>query len=304
MSGMTHSGDTSPPARRSCLSVPASAPGKLAKARDLGADEVVLDLEDSVAVAVKHEARAAVVDALRGWSDQAVSVRVNPPRSPWCHLELAALAELAQQPRSIVVPKVESAGDLAFVDRLLDGVEAAAGRTHPLRVQALIETAAGLSNVEEIAGSSERLETLILGYADLAASLGRSATGARELDLWLVAQDGVLVAARRHGLQAIDGPFLGTAPDEPFRAAASRARDLGFDGKWAIHPSQIAVLNELFSPTADELEHARAVIAALERGVQADHAGAVALNGEMLDEAVRRSAIRILTRSAFRGERR
>jgi citrate lyase subunit beta/citryl-CoA lyase len=290
-----------PPPRRSCLSVPASAPRKLAKARELGADEVVVDLEDSVAVAAKDEARAAAVQALRDFGEQTVSVRINPPRSAWCHLELAALAGLARQPRAIVVPKVDSAADLAFVDRLLDGVEAAAGRTQPLRVQALIETAAGLANVREIAGSSGRLEALILGYADLAVSLGRSAAGAATLDLWLPAQEAVLVAAREHGLQAVDGPFLGTAADEPFRAAATRARDLGFDGKWAIHPSQVAPLNELFSPTEDELAHARAVIAALERGAQDDNAGAVALNGEMLDEAVRRSAMRILARSAPEG---
>jgi citrate lyase subunit beta / citryl-CoA lyase len=302
MDGMTGTGLQPPPARRSCLSVPASAPHMLAKAGGLGADEVVIDLEDSVAMAAKDEARAAAVTALRGWSDQTVSVRVNPPRSPWCHLELIALAQPAAQPRSIVVPKVESGGDMAFLDRLLDGVEAAAGGTRPLRVQALIETAAGLANLDEIAGSSERLEALILGYADLAASLGRSAAGAAELDLWRVAQEAVLVAAREHGLQAIDGPFLGTAQDEAFRAAATRARDLGFDGKWAIHPSQIAALNELFSPTEEELEHARAVIAALERGAQDGNAGAVALNGEMLDEAVRRSAARVLARSSRAGE--
>jgi citrate lyase subunit beta/citryl-CoA lyase len=294
---MTDFESVSPPARRSCLSVPASAPRKLAKARALGADEVVVDLEDSVAVSTKDDARAAAVEALRDWGDQTVAVRVNAPRSRWCHLELAALAELSRQPRSIVVPKVESAGDLAFVDRLLDGVEAAAGRSCPLRVQALIETPPGLASVNEIAGSSDRLEALILGYADLAASLGRSPAGAAALDLWLPAQEAVLIAARRHGLQAIDGPFLGTAVDEPFQAAAVRARDLGFDGKWAIHPSQVAALNELFTPSQEELAHARAVLAALERGEQEDRAGAVALDGEMLDEAVRRSAIRVLARS-------
>jgi citrate lyase subunit beta/citryl-CoA lyase len=297
MGEMTQSGSVSPPARRSCLSVPGSAPRKLAKARDLGADEVVVDLEDSVAVSMKDEALAAAVEVLRDWDDRTVAVRVNAPRSQWCHLELAALANLLRQPRSIVVPKVESPGDLAFVDRLLDGVEAAAGRSCPLRVQALIETSAGLGSVDEIACSSDRLEALILGYADLAASLGRSPTGTAALDLWLPAQEAVLVAARRHGLQAIDGPFLGTEVDEPFRAAAVRARDLGFDGKWAIHPSQVAALNELFTPSEEELAHARAVLAALQRGAQEDHAGAVALNGEMLDEAMRRSAIRLLARS-------
>lgn len=301
---MTRLASASPPARRSCLSVPASAPDKLAKAGGAGADEVVVDLEDSVAVAAKDEARVAAVEVLRGWDDQTVSVRVNPPGSRWCHLELAAIAALENQPRSIVVPKVESTGDLAFVDRLLDGVEAAAGRSRQLGVQALIETPAGLANAGEIARSSERLEALILGYADLAASLGRSAAGAMRLDLWLAAQEAVLVAARQQGLQAIDGPFLGTAPDQSFRAAAQRSRDLGFDGKWAIHPSQIIALNELFSPTDEELAHARAVLAALERVEQNENAGAVALDGEMLDEAVRRAAIRVLARSGPAGERR
>jgi citrate lyase subunit beta / citryl-CoA lyase len=305
MDDVRHLGFASPPARRSCLSVPASAPGKLVKARDLGADEVVIDLEDSVAVAAKDEARAAAVEALGGWGHQTVSVRVNPPRSRWCHLELAALAEMTYQPRSIVVPKVESAGDLAFLDRLLDGWAGGGGRPPAAATGSGSDREpAGLANVDEIAGSSQRLETLILGYADLGASLGRSAAGAGALDLWLGAQDAVLVAARGHGLQAIDGPFLGTAPDRSFHAAASRARDLGFDGKWAIHPSQIKALNELFSPTEAELAHARAVIAALERGGRESNAGAVALDGEMLDEAVRRSAIRVLARAVSTGDQR
>ncbi|MFZ0088728.1 MAG: CoA ester lyase [Solirubrobacteraceae bacterium] len=286
-----------PPARRSCLSVPASDPRKLAKASGLGADEVILDLEDSVVATAKPSARAAVVAALRDWTGARVSVRVNPPRSPWCHLELAALAGVQDRPWSIVVPKVETAGDLAFIDRSLDGMETASGRRAPLRVQALIETAAGLANVDEIAGSCERLEALILGYADLAVSLGRPPARARDLDLWLAAQHSVLLAARHHGLQAIDGPFLGTAADEAFRAAAARARDLGFDGKWAIHPTHVPVLDALFRPSDGEVERAHAVLDALQDGERGDGAGAVALDGEMLDEAVRRSALRVLARA-------
>jgi citrate lyase subunit beta / citryl-CoA lyase len=284
-----------PPARRSCLSVPASSASKLAKARELGADEVVIDLEDSVAPDAKHRARDATVHELADWAGPGVSVRINAPRTRWCHLDLAELVALERELVSVVVPKVESAGDMAFLDRLLDGLEAASGRSHPLRLQALLETPAGLARADEIAAASPRLETLILGYADLAASLGRTTTGAALLDAWLPAQHTVLVAARRHGLQAIDGPYLGTGDDEPFRAAAQRARELGFDGKWAIHPAQVPALNELFSPSEQELAHARAVIDALSEAERAG-AGAVALEGEMLDEAVRLSALRVLAR--------
>jgi citrate lyase subunit beta / citryl-CoA lyase len=274
--------------------VPASSERKLEKAPTVGADEIVIDLEDAVAPDAKDAARAAAVAALRTWPGGTVSVRVNAPRSAWCHLDVAALAGL---PASIVVPKVESAGDLAFVDRLLDGCEAAAGGARAVRVQALIETAAGLAHVSEIAGASERLDALILGYADLAASLGRSAAATSDLDAWRPAQETVLVAARAHGLQAIDGPYLGIAVDDAFTAAASRARDLGFDGKWAIHPSQVAALNELFTPSDEEITRARAVVEALDRAERESGQGAVALDGEMLDEAVRVAALRVLARA-------
>jgi citrate lyase subunit beta/citryl-CoA lyase len=282
-----------PPSRRSCLSVPASSRRKLAKAAELAADEVVIDLEDAVAIGAKDEARAATMAALGDWAGPRVAVRVNASGTPWCHLDLAALGALPELPASIVVPKVEGPGDMAFVDRLLDGVEAGAGRARPLRVQALIETAAGLARVQDIAASSPRLDALILGYADLAASLG----GARDLDAWLPAQHALLVAARANGLQAIDGPHLGVAADEAFHAAAARARDLGFDGKWAIHPSQVDALNQAFTPNEAEVQRARAVVDALERAERESGQGAVTLEGEMLDEAVRAAALRVLARA-------
>lgn len=288
--------------RRSCLSVPGSSPRMLEKAAaGLGADEIVIDLEDAVAATAKDEARAAVVAVLETWSSGTVAVRVNAVGSPWCHQDIAALGALRNAPLSLVIPKVESAGDLAFVDRLLDGVEAASGRTQPLRLQALIETAAGLARVQEIAGASPRLATLILGYADLGASLGRSRGGAADLDGWRCAQDAVLVAARAHGLQAIDGPYLGVEPDEAFRRAAVRAADLGFDGKWAIHPKQVPALNEWFTPAAEEVDRARAIVAALEEAERDAGRGAVALDGEMLDEAVRVAALNVLARAGETG---
>jgi citrate lyase subunit beta / citryl-CoA lyase len=208
-----------------------------------------------------------------------------------------ALASLPNGPASLVVPKVESAGDLAFVERLLDGVEAAAQSVRPMRVQALIETAAGVSCVQEIAAASPRLDALILGYADLSASIGRAAGASAPLDSWLAIQDQILLAARTNDIAAIDGPYLGISVDEGFTAAAQRARDMGFDGKWAIHPAQVPALNELFTPSAKEVEHARAVIEALAEAQRSGGAGAVALDGQMLDEAVRVAALRVLARA-------
>jgi citrate lyase subunit beta / citryl-CoA lyase len=287
-------------ARRSCLSVPGSSEKMLARAPTLAADELVLDLEDAVASEAKDDARALVLHALASepFAGRNVAVRVNAPGTPWCHADLIALAGAARPPASVVLPKVESAGDLAFADRLLDGAERAAGRDRPLRIQALVETASGLARIYEIAAASPRLDALILGYADLAASLGRSPGGAGDLDGWRPAQEAVLTAARAHGLQAIDGPYLGVAVDDGFVAAATRARDSGFDGKWAIHPSQVAPLNDVFTPSAAELERARAIIAALDEAARGERRGAVALNGEMLDEAVRVAALRTLSRAA------
>ncbi|HEY1537933.1 MAG TPA: CoA ester lyase [Solirubrobacteraceae bacterium] len=291
---------TAPAPRRSCMSVPGSSAKMLAKAPTRGADEIVIDLEDAVAISAKDDARTTVIAALREpqWAGVHCAVRVNAPRTPWCHADIVALASLTEHgPASIVVPKVESAGDLAFVERLLDGAEAAAGSTRRMTVQALIETAAGVSRVQEIAAASPRLDGLIVGYADLSASLGRAAGAGAELDSWRAIQDAILVAARTNDLVAIDGPYLGISVDDGFTAAATRARDMGFDGKWAIHPAQVGALNELFTPSDDEVAHARAVIAALEEAERGGGAGAVALDGQMLDEAVRVAALRVLVRA-------
>ena len=281
--------------------MPASDEHKMEKALASSADEIVFDLEDAVAVEAKDRARALLVDVLRRQPPQTwrrIAVRVNPVRSPWCHQDVAALAALPDLPGSVVLPKVESAGDLAFVDRLLDGVEAATGRVRRLGVQALVETAAGLAAVGEIARAGERLEALLLGYADLAASLGVSAPPERRLELWLPAQQALLVAARAAGVQAVDGPHLGVHVDAGFEAGTQRARDLGFDGKWAIPPRQLDALNEAFTPTADQVEHAERVLAALEQAREHSGAGAALLDGQMLDEAVAVAARRVLAQAS------
>ena len=275
--------------------VPAAPAAKLAKGPALAADEVVLDLEDAVVPAAKDEARVAVLAALGGeWAAESLAVRVNAIGTAWCHLDLAALAAAGRGPLIAVLPKVESAGDLAFADRLLAGAEAAAGRATPVRLLALIETAAGLAAAAEIARASERLDGLVLGYADLAASLGRIG-GAAAQD-WRYAQETVLVAARAAGIQAIDGPHLGIRDDDEFRAGVTHARTLGFDGKWAIHPAQLDALREAFTPTEDEIADAREVLAALDAAA-ADGAGAVGAGDRMLDEALALSARRLLARA-------
>ena len=281
--------------RRACLVVPAAPAAKLAKGATLAADEVVLDLEDAVVPAAKEDARAAVVAALGGdWAAESVAVRVNAIGTPWCHSDLAALAASGRDALTAVLPKVEHPHDLAFADRLLAGAEAATGRAAPVRLLALIETAAGLAAAADIALASERLDGLVLGYADLAASLGRPGGGAPQD--WRFAQESVLVAARAAGIQAIDGPHLGTRDDDALRAGALHARTLGFDGKWAIHPAQLDALREAFTPTDAEIADAHEVLAALERAA-ADGAGAVAAGDRMLDEALALSARRVLARA-------
>lgn len=283
---------------RSCLAVPASSARKLEKARTTAADAVVLDLEDAVLPAAKADARTALVTALAdpSWRP-AVGVRVNAPGSAWCHLDVIALASLPQPPAVLVVPKVESAGDLLFLDRLLDGVEQASGGTRRIRTHALIESARGLNAVAEIAACSERLEALVIGYADLAASLGRRTGDRGATDSWDAARHTLLTAARANGLQAIDGPYLGIHADEAFHAEVRRARELGFDGKWVIHPAQVEPLNALFSPTDEEITYAERVIDALAHAATDDRDGAVALDGQMLDEPIRLAAMATLGRA-------
>ena len=272
--------------RRSCLSVPASSERMLAKAAGLPADEVVIDLEDSVVPEMKEEARARAVEALGSWEGPAVAVRINPLSSAWGAADVAALAGADM----LVVPKVEDPATLVEVDALLGSSKAG--------LQALIETATGLLRVGEIATASPRVESLITGYADLAASLGHPVGADYPGDRWHHVRSTVLTAARAAGLQAIDGPHLEIADLEGLRVEAGYARALGFDGKWALHPSQIEPLNEVFSPTQDEVDRATAVLEALER---AGADGAALLDGEMVDEASRKLAAQVVSRARAAG---
>jgi len=286
--------------KRSVLCVPGSDEHKITKAAATDADEIVLDLEDAVAPSSKDAARELVARALvsPALSERRVAVRVNAPGSPWCHADIEACVRAGGALQSIVLPKVESAGELAFADRLLDGVEAAARAGTSIEVEALIETATGLVNITEIASASSRLTALILGYADLAASLGRSATVPPEV--WLPTQDAVVRAARSVGIAAIDGPHLGVGVDEVFNAAVVRATEIGFDGKWVIHPRQVDAVNEAFAPAPERVAWARRVVDALQHG-HASGIGAVSVDGQMIDEAVVVAARRVLARAGGAG---
>jgi citrate lyase subunit beta/citryl-CoA lyase len=283
---------TSGPVARSCPLVVPAHERTLARATDFAADALVIDLEDAVPPAEKDRARELAGRALAAWPDAEVALRVNAPGTPWCHSDLIAAIAMDNLD-SIVIPKVDSAADLAFVDRLLDGAELAAGRTRPLATHALLETPAGLQNAAAIASSSARLEALVIGYADLGAALGRRDG---RLDDWVPAQEIVLAAARSAGICAIDGPHLGVEVDAEFDRALGAARRLGFDGKWSIHPNQLRAVREAFTPGADDVRRAERVLDALARAHQ-DGRGAVTLDGEMIDAATVRAAERVLART-------
>lgn len=266
------------------------------KGRAIAVDEVVLDLEDSVPAAGKEEARAGLVDALGSgeWAPRSIAVRINGIDTPWFRSDVSELvAGAGSAIDSIVVPKVETPDQLRLLDRLVDELEPP-GRTRPIALEALIETAVGLRAIDSIAASVERLEALILGPADLAASLGLPDGDPEARDEALsFARSTLLVAARAAGIGAVDGPYLRIDDEPGLQRSAERARALGYDGKWALHPRQIAPLEETFTPSAAEVERARAVLAALEGGDR----GAVALDGEMVDEASRKRAEGVLARA-------
>lgn len=272
--------------RRAVLVAPGSDDRKAGKALTSAADEVVLDLEDAVTPDRKPAARDLITPLVREHgADRTVSVRINGRGTEWFEDDLRACAELGSALASIVFPKVESADDLVEADRIL-------GENSDVRIQALIETPAGVQNIDEIA-AGPRVAGVIIGYADLGAALGRTRTALPEH--WLYVQDRILHAARSTGVQAIDGPFLGIADDDAFRHSAQWVSDLGFDGKWVIHPSQIESAAAAFTPTREQVEAARKVLAALEEA-EARGAGAAQLDGQMLDEAVAVAARRTLTK--------
>ncbi|MCR6030078.1 CoA ester lyase [Nocardioides sp. zg-579] len=283
--------------RRSALFAPASNPALVLKALASAADEVIIDLEDAVALDAKEVARAAVVDILTTQQVRPrgqVAVRVNAAGTAWHEADLRAIAALSKPPGSIVLPKVEGPEDVVACFDLLEDAGASNGAARDIRAQVLIESARGVAHVREIAGSSGRLMSLAIGYADLAADLGTRSDIAAAA--WLPVQVSVLVAARAHGLLALDGPHLAIADLAGLRERAAFLAQLGFDGKWAIHPSHLEPVHAAFTPSDAEVEQARVVLDALDAAASVG-AGAVALDGMMVDEAVAAAARRTLSRA-------
>jgi citrate lyase subunit beta / citryl-CoA lyase len=293
------------------MSVPASSERFLAKARDVAADEVMLDLEDSVAPAAKAAARELAVGALRagGFGRKLVAVRVNGATTPWAYQDVIAVVEGAPGAvDSLVLPKVSSPAAVVWLDVLLTQVERAAGLpAGRVGIEAQIEDAAGLASVEAIAAASPRLVSLVFGPADFMASVGmRTLTvGGRpegyEFDPHHYPLMRILVAAKANGLQAIDGPYARIADTEGLRAAAASVAALGFDGKWVLHPGQVDVVNQAFTPSPEDYARARRLLDAYQQATETDQRGAVMLDGEMIDEASRKLALMIAAKGAAAG---
>jgi citrate lyase subunit beta/citryl-CoA lyase len=299
--------------RRSCLSVPGSSPKMLSKAPGLPADEVFMDLEDSVAPGAKEEARQNIVQAVKegDWTGKTVVVRVNGVYTKWCYRDVIEVVESAGQfIDCLMIPKVEHASDVKFVDELLRQIEETTGLDKRIGLEVQIETATGLRNIHEIAHASDRAETLIFGPADMSASLGLpTVTAGLPMpgypgDHWHHVLMTILVAARDAGLQAIDGPYLVIKDLDGFREMSLRSRALGYDGKWALHPGQIDVLNEVFAPTQDEFDKAEAMLEAYAHATDVQLTGAVMFGTEMIDEASRKMAEQLAMRGRAAGLQR
>ena len=293
------------------MSVPASSERFLAKARDVTVDEVMLDLEDSVAPAAKPAARELAVAALQagGFGRKLVAVRVNGATTPWAYQDvIAVIGSAPGAVDSLVLPKVSSPAAVVWLDVLLGQVEQAAGLpAGTVRIEAQIEDAAGLAAVEAIAASSARLVSLVFGPADFMASIGmRSLTvgGQPEgyaFDAHHYPLMRMLVAAKANGLQAIDGPYAKIGDAAGLRAAATGVAALGFDGKWVLHPGQVDVVNEVFTPSAADYARAIRILDAYRQATSVDRRGAVMLDGEMIDEASRKLALGIVAKGAAAG---
>jgi len=293
-----------PPARpnRCQLFGPGSRTALFEKMAASAADVINLDLEDSVAPSDKDNARANIISATHDvdWGSKYLSVRINGLDTPYWYRDVVDLLEQASDRLDqIMIPKVGCAADVYAVDALVSAVEAAKGRKKRISFEVIIESAAGIAHVEEIAASSPRLQAMSLGAADFAASMGMSTTGIggtqenyymlREgakywSDPWHWAQSAIVAACRTHGILPVDGPFGDFSDDEGFRAQARRSATLGMVGKWAIHPKQVALANEVFTPSEDAVREAREILEAME-AAKARGEGATVYKGRLVDIA-------------------
>ncbi|MGH3950615.1 MAG: HpcH/HpaI aldolase/citrate lyase family protein [Pseudonocardiaceae bacterium] len=289
-----------PRLQRSELAVPGSNPSFIDKAADSDADFVFLDLEDAVAPPEKEQARKNVIEALNDieWAakGKTVSVRINGLDTHYMYRDVVDVVEQAgNRLHTILVPKVGVPADLYCVEALINQIEQARGFTTRIGTEALIETSLGMANVEAIAASGGRLEALHFGVADYAASLRARTVSIGGLnpyypgDQWHSALSRMIVACRAYGLRPIDGPFGDFSDPDGYTDGARRAAALGAEGKWAIHPSQVALANEVFTPPDAEVTRARRIVEEL-RKAEAAGRGAASLDGKMIDAASERMA--------------
>src|SRR3954469_3182681 len=291
-----------PRSRRTCHAVPGSSERFIAKAVGLDADEIFLDLEDAVAPGEKEAARARVIESLNtlDFGAKTVVVRVNGTDTPHYYKDLIGVVEGAgARLDAVMLPKVRTPGDVEMTDKLLSQIELACGlEAGRIGIEAQIEDATGLIACEAIAAASPRMETLIFGPGDYSAAIGIPITtigGAPDGypgDHLNYLYSRLVVAARAAGIQAIDGPYAAVKDEDGLRERARIARALGLDGKWTIHPGQIEIVNQVFSPTREEWERAEAMLAAYDEAGRAGH-GAAIFEGEMIDEANRKMAQRV-----------
>lgn len=286
---------------------PGSRPALFAKMAASAADVVNLDLEDSVAPDDKAQARRNIIAASHeiDWGNKYLSVRINGLDTPYWYRDVVELLEEgSERIDQIMIPKVGCAADVYAVDALVSAIEAAKGRTKRISLEVIIETAAGIAHVEEIAAASPRLQAMSLGAADFAASMGMQTTGIGGTqenyymwrdgqkywsDPWHWAQTAIVAACRTHGILPVDGPFGDFSDAEGFRAQALRSATLGMVGKWAIHPSQVALANEVFTPSEKAVTEAREILAAMDEAKKSG-AGAAVYKGRLVDIASIRQA--------------
>ena len=281
--------------RRSVLSVPGSSDKMISKGLELPADEIMLDLEDGVALEEKEGARSKIIRALKDhdWGDKLRAYRINGLDTPFAYRDVIDVVEQAGEDIDvIVIPKVERAADVQFVDLLLSQIEMNVGLKKTIGLEASIETALGMLNVKEIAFASPRLETLVFGIADYGASLTMSSSGvsghgdAEEnlMHRWHFPLSRMVMAAKAAGLAAIDAPFGDFKDETGLKKSCQQAASLGYDGKWAIHPAQLETINETFTPSAEDISRAQIILKTYE-AVKASGEGATALDGKMVDAA-------------------
>ena len=289
--------------RRSCLAVPGSNPRFLEKAQGLPADQVFLDLEDACAPLAKPEARHTIVKFLNegDWTGKARVVRVNDWTTEWTYRDVVTVVEGAGPNLDcIMLPKVQNAAQVQALDLLLTQIEKTMGfEVGRIGIEAQIENARGLMNVDEIAAASPRLETIIFGPADFMASINMKSLVVGALipgypaDPYHYILMRILMAARMHDLQAIDGPFLQIRDVDAFREVAGRSAALGFDGKWVLHPGQVEAANEIYSPSQEDYDHAELILDAYDyyTSEAGGKKGSAMLGDEMIDEASRKMAL-------------